>query len=118
MPLEIRAFQTSKIKSIATGEHTCKVLGGSMISPVEFLNHWEDEANVKFHVDSSLLVFTISDIAIEITLSHDFIHKHVVLHLQDNDTILFLNMKCSPKLFKLKKKSVRIPGSESGISII
>lgn len=115
MPLEIRAFQTSKIKSIAAGEHTCKVLGGSMISPVEFLNHWEDEANVTFHVDSSLLVFTISDIAIEITLSHDFIHKHVVLHLQDNDTILFLNIKCSPKLFKLKKKSVRISGSESGI---
>lgn len=46
----------------------------------------------------------------------DLIHKHVIVYLEGNETILFLNIKCSPILSKLiRKKKVRIPGSESGI---
>lgn len=70
-----------------------------MISPVEFVRHLEEVAVAEFHQDSSLLVLTVFGIAIEIKLSHDFLHQHIIMELQDNETLFCFNVKFSPKLF-------------------
>lgn len=96
MPQRRRSFQAQKTITV---EGNVRVIGGSMISPVEFVRHLEEVAVAEFHQDSSLLVLTVFGIAIEIKLSHDFLHQHIIMELQDNETLFCFNVKFSPKLF-------------------
>lgn len=88
MPQRRRSFQAQKTITV---EGNVRVMGGSMISPVE------EVAVAEFHQDSSVLVLTVSGIAIEIKLSHDFLHQHIIMQLQDNETLFCFNVKFSPK---------------------
>lgn len=104
MPLKRRSFRAPE----TIVQCIVKVLGGSMTSPVEFVKHWEEVAVAEFQQDSSVLVLTVSaGIAIEIKLSHDLLHQHIIIQLQDNETLFCFNVKFSPKLYEnpYKKKA-------------
>lgn len=111
MPLKRRSFRAPK----TIVQCNVKVLGGSITSPVEFVKHWEEVAVAEFQQDSSVLVLTVSaGIAIEIKLSHDLLHQHIIIQLQDNETLFCFNVKFSPKLYENPyKKKQRIPGRKS-----
>lgn len=87
-----------------------------MIFFIEFFNYWEVDVNVKVQEELLLLVLIIFDIVIEIKLLYDFIYKYVIVYLEGNEMILFLNVKCSLIFLKFfREKKVRILGSEFGI---
>ncbi|XP_062585142.1 uncharacterized protein LOC134246805 [Saccostrea cucullata] len=74
-------------------------LGGSMTSPSNFVKHWETTASVEFQQDKSLLLIEDSTMKIEISISPDFLHDYVIVHLQRSFVAFYFNVKYSPKIF-------------------
>ncbi|XP_061173523.1 uncharacterized protein LOC133182687 [Saccostrea echinata] len=96
-----------------------EILGGSMISPVNFVRHWETVASVEFQQDKALLIITNSEIRMEINMWYNFLHDYIIVDLQNSEAIFFINVKSTPKLFQNTgihpyDASKRIPASKSG----
>ncbi|XP_061186419.1 LOW QUALITY PROTEIN: uncharacterized protein LOC133194482 [Saccostrea echinata] len=102
----------------------CKIYGGSMISPVTFVNHWHIKASLEFQQEKNLLMITKSEFRMELNITKDFIHDYVTIDMQNSYTFLYFNVRSSPKLFKDKyfhklddePRPVRIPASKAGFS--
>ncbi|XP_061186417.1 uncharacterized protein LOC133194480 [Saccostrea echinata] len=112
------------MKPVSLKEDNIEINGGSMISPVNFVKHWHMEASLKFLQEKSLLEIINYEIRIEFNITKDFIHDYVTIDIQDSDTYVYINVRSSPKLFKVafyhvlndEPKSVRIPADEFGFA--
>lgn len=93
-----------------------RVLGGSMISPVTFVRHWELKENmsVSFHFETSKLMikkdmtdlFDIQRFILEI--SFNSIHETIFVQKTDTVDIMMITLKSNPKSQNLWKDCKKI----------